>query len=123
MKWTKRFPDAFYEEMFRLHGWPYNPESVARPGVVGKFTNTYVYEQLPDGVIEELRRLNPKGETGARRARLHQFLSDEVGNPHLKKQITAVTTIMRIVDDRPSFKRMFAKAFPKKGNQIDMLPE
>ncbi len=123
MKWTKRFPDAFYEEMFRLHGWPYDPESVARPGVVGKFTNTYVYEQLPDGVIEELRRLNPKGETGARRARLHQFLSDEVGNPHLEKQITAVTTIMRVADDWPSFKRMFARAFPKKGDQIDMLPE
>lgn len=121
MKWQKRFPDSFYEEMFRLHGWPYDPESVARPGVVGRFTNTYVYEQLPDGVLDELRRLNPKNASGSRRACLHQFLSDGIGNPHLEKQLAAVTTIMRIADDWPSFKRMFAKAFPKKGDQIELV--
>lgn len=123
MKWQKRFPDSFYEEMFRLHGWPYDPESVARPGVVGKFTNTYVYEQLPDGVLDELRRLNPKNASGSRRAAHHQLLSDTVGHPHLEKQLTAVTTILRVADDWPGFKRMFAKAFPKKGDQIDMLTD
>lgn len=123
MKWQKRFPDSFYEEMFRLHGWPYDPESVARPGVVGKFTTTYIYEQLPDGVLDELRRLNPRGTNGSRRARLHQFLNDQIGNPHLEKQITAVTTIMRVADDWPSFKRMFARAFPKKGDQVALMLE
>lgn len=121
MPWTKRFPKSFYEEMFRLHKWPYDPESVARPGVVGKFTNTYVYEQLPPGVIDELRRKNPKDEAGRRRARLHQYLSDDVGNPHLERQIAATSAIMRIADDWPAFKRMFQRAFPKPGDQADML--
>ena len=32
VKWAKRFPDEFYEQMFRLRGWPYDPSSVRRPG-------------------------------------------------------------------------------------------
>ncbi|HEV2557978.1 MAG TPA: P63C domain-containing protein [Microvirga sp.] len=120
MPWTKRFPDSFYKEMFRLHGWPYDPESVARPGVVGVFTNKYVYEQLPDGVMEELRRANPKNEFGRRRARMHQFLTEDVGNPHLERQIVATTTLMRVADNWPAFKRMFARAFPQEGDQIEL---
>jgi hypothetical protein len=123
MPWTRRFPASFYEEMFRLHKWPYDPESVKRPGVVGKFTNTYIYEQLPPGVIDELRRKNPKDEFGRRRARLHQFLSDDVGNPHLERQIAATAAIMRVADDWPSFKRMFARAFPQQGDQIEIMLE
>lgn len=122
MTWAKRFPDSFYEEMFRLHGWEYDPESVARPGVVGKFTNTYVYEQLPPGIIEELRSKNPKDEAGRRKVRHHQFLTEEVGHPHLERQIAATTTLMRASDNWPTFKRLFARAFPKSGDQIDMLP-
>lgn len=123
MPWTQRFPNSFYEEMFRLHGWPYDPESVARPGVVGKFTNTYIYEQLPHGVLEALRSANPQDEYGRRKARHHQFLSDQVGNPHLERQIAATTAIMRIADDWPTFKRMFRRAFPKAGDQTELLPD
>lgn len=123
MPWTRRFPASFYEEMFRLHKWPYDPASVARPGVVGKFTNTYVYEQLPPGVLEELRQKNPKDEFGRRRARFHQYLSEDVGNPHLERQIAATSAIMRVADDWPAFKRMFKRAFPKLGDQTEIFPD
>ncbi|MEP9374986.1 P63C domain-containing protein [Mesorhizobium sp. KR1-2] len=123
MKWAKRFPDSFYKEMFRLHGWEYDPESVKRPGVVGKFTNTYIYEQLPPGVINELREINPKDEFGRRKNRHHQFLTEHVGNPHLEKQISATTTLMRASDDWPTFKRLFAKAFPRSGDQMELLAD
>ena len=33
---------------------------------------------------------------------------------------TAPTTLMRVSDDWPAFKRLFAKAYPKKGDQIDL---
>lgn len=122
MGWAKRFPDNFYEEMFRLHGWDYDPESVARPGVVGKFTNTYIYEQLPPGVLEELGSKNPKDETGRRKVRHHQLLTDQVGHPHLERQIAATTTLMRASDDWPTFKRLFSRAFPKNGDQTELLP-
>jgi hypothetical protein len=120
MPWTRRFPPSFYEEMFRLHGWPYDPESVSRPAVVGKFTNQFVYEQLPPGVLDELRRVNPKDDQGRRRVRHHQFLTEDVGNPNLQHQITATTTLMRAADSWPAFKRLFNRAFPKSRTQIDM---
>ncbi|MDM8346244.1 P63C domain-containing protein [Pseudochrobactrum sp. sp1633] len=102
LPWSKRFPDSFYEEMFRLHGWDYDPKSVARPGVVGKFTNKYVYEALPDGVLEELRNKNPENKR-----RNHQYLTEEVGHPHLERQITAATTLMRASDTWATFKKLF----------------
>ena len=102
LPWSKRFPDSFYEEMFRLHGWDYDPRSVARPGVVGKFTNKYVYEALPEGVLDELKAKNPENKK-----RHHQFLTEEVGHPHLERQITATTTLMRASDDWSGFKKLY----------------
>lgn len=123
LPWTQRFPNTFYEEMFRLHGWTYDPESVKRPGVVGKFTNQFVYEQLPSGVLDELKKKNPKDDTGRRRARHHQFLTEEIGHPHLEKQITKTITLMQAAEDWPMFKRLFSRVFPKAGDQIDLLAE
>lgn len=105
LPWSKRFPDSFYEEMFRLHGWDYDPSSVARPGVVGKFTNKYIYEALPEGVLEELRAKNP-----GNKKRNHQYLTEEVGHPHLESQITATTTLMRAAEDWAQFKKLFEAA-------------
>ncbi|WP_435170771.1 P63C domain-containing protein [Falsirhodobacter sp. 1013] len=105
LPWSKRFPDSFYEEMFRLHNWEYDPKSVARPGVVGKFTNKYIYDALPEGVLEELKAKNP-----ANKRRHHQYLTEEVGHPHLERQITAMTTLMRASDDWGQFKKLYAAA-------------
>ncbi len=101
LPWSKRFPDSFYEEIFRLNGWDYDPKSAARPGVVGKMTNRYIYAELPEGVLEELKAKNP-GNT----RRNHQFLTEEVGHPHLERQITAVTTLMRASEDWDGFKSL-----------------
>jgi hypothetical protein len=65
-------------------------------------------------VLDELRRRNPVTETGYRRHKHTQFLTVDTGNDHLDKQITAVTTIMRIADDKDQFKAMFRKAYPPK---------
>lgn len=102
LPWSKRFPDSFYEELFRLHGWDYDPASAARPGVVGKITNKYIYEALPEGVLEELKAKNPENKK-----RNHQYLSEDVGHPHLQRQITATTTLMRASEDWAGFKTLF----------------
>ncbi len=40
LKWTKRFPDIFYLEIFRLRRWNYSEDSIKkRPSVVGRYTN------------------------------------------------------------------------------------
>ena len=33
-RWAKRFPDEFYENMYRLRGWDYQNFNTARPGIV-----------------------------------------------------------------------------------------
>lgn len=106
MPWAKRFPDEFYKQMFRLKGWTYNGNS--RPQYVGKLTNQYIYDQLPDGVLEELKSKTPKNK------RLHQSLTDEIGVPHLDKQLQKVIALMRASDTWEEFENLFDKATNRK---------
>jgi len=117
MPWTKRFPDEFFRQLYRLQGWEYTPGSAKRTPYVGKLINKYIYGQLPPGVLDELRKKNPVTESGYRRHKHFQFLTSDTGNPHLDRQVTAVSTIMRISDDKYQFERNFDKAFPIKGIQ------
>lgn len=122
--WAKRFPDAFYREIFRLRGWDWNAMSVARPGVVGKYTNDIVYERLAPGILEELQRMNPAKGPGARTHKHHQFLTEDIGHPALAQHLHAVIGLMRASSTWEQFKTMLNRAFPKKGTQLElMMPE
>lgn len=114
LPWTKRFPDEFYKEMFRLWGWQYSPPSVKRPLYVGKLTNQLIYNNLPRGVLPKLKRITPIDSKGRYRARLHQSLTDELGVPHLEKQLTSTTTLMRVSPNKSHFLRLFRRAFGKQ---------
>lgn len=110
--WVKRFPDEFFKEIYRLQGWEYRPGTSKRTPYVGKLIKHYIYEQLPEGVIEELERLNPTDDSGRRRRKHHQHLTADTGNPHLDKQIATVTTLMRIARNQQEFEDLFERAFP-----------
>lgn len=118
--WAKRFPDEFYAEMFRLRGWKLNPLSVAKPGVVGKYTVDLIYERLAPGLVEELERLNPKLDTGNRKSKHHQWLSSDVGHPALSQHLYAVMGLMRASKTWDIFIAMLDASFPKKGHTIAM---
>ncbi len=118
LPWTKRFPDDFYEQLFRLKDWEYRPLSVKRPKLVGKLTSELIYEKLPKGVLDELRNKNPVTPRGYRRYKLFQFLTEDIGNPHLEKQIAAVTTLMKASTNWATFNRLFNRVF---GNQKEMI--
>lgn len=118
LPWTKRFPDEFYRELFRLRGWTYDPLSVKRPKLVGFLTENIVYKRLPEGVLQELKRLNPKDEAGRRRHKHHQFLSDDIGNPHLEKHVASTITLMKISGSYKAFKRHLDKALPVPRAQL-----
>lgn len=112
LPWTQRFPLQFYEEMYRLLRWNLDPAGRAKPGYVGKLTNALVYEHLPDGVLVELRTNNPVDpDTGRRKFRHHQFLTQDVGNPHLEKHLSKVIALMQAADSWGEFKRMFRRVF------------
>lgn len=117
LPWTKRFPDEFYENLFRLKGWSYNPLSVKRPRIVGKLTNELVYEKLPEGVLEELKRKTPKSPKGHYTKRFYQSLTENIGNPHLGKHLASVITLMKISPNWRKFKGYFIRAF---GGQIEL---
>jgi hypothetical protein len=118
MPWTKRFPDEFFKQVYRLHGWDYREGIVKSPRYLGKVINKTVYEPMPPGVLEQLRVLNPKTEAGYRKYQHHRFLTPDTGHPHLDKQIVAVTTLMRVADNKERFWDLFERAFPKKGQQM-----
>lgn len=99
LTWQRRFPRKFYEEMFRLCGWEFNPLTVKRPQYLGKLTNKYVYELLPTGVLEKLRALNPIKENGLRSRKHFQHLSEDVGLVHFERHLTKIITLMEISDD------------------------
>lgn len=121
LPWTKRFPDEFYEEMFRLRGWQYSPVSVARPGYVGKLTNELVYDKMPPGILAELRKKNPVDpDTKRRRRKHHQYLTEDIGNPHLERHMAAVIALMRAASNWRTFERMFARAFPPPQMRLDV---
>ncbi len=84
-KWAKTFPDDFYKQMFRLRNWEYKLSSIRkRPGVVGKYTNNIVYERLAPGVLDELKKKNPKLPSGNRKHKHFQWLTEDVGDPRLR---------------------------------------
>lgn len=112
-RWTRMFPEEFFRQIYRIHGWPYKPGNAKRTPLVGHLINKYVYGQLPPGVLEELRRLNPITETGYRKRKHFQHLTADTGNEHLDRQIMTVTTLMRISDTKEELERNIAKAFGK----------
>lgn len=123
LRYTSRFPSPFYEQLFRLNGWQYNPMSVKRPQVVGKMTDNIVYSRLPEGVLEELRNKNPKDEKGRRKKKHYNFLTEDIGNPHLERHIAAVIALMRAAPNWRKFKSFLNRAFPQQNHQFDLLEE
>ena len=124
LPWTRLFPDDFYRELFRLRGWEYSPPSPKRPKIVGKLTNQLIYDKLPRGVLDELRQKNPIINPGYRRHKHFQFLTEDVGHPHLGKQIASVTTLMRASNSWSTFRRLFDRAFaPEHFEQLALFEE
>ena len=91
LPWQKRFPDIFYQELFRLNGWEYTSETIKKkPKIIGKWTRMLIYKALPKGVLEELEKNTPKNGSGKKIAKLHQSLTEDIGHPALTAQIYMV---------------------------------
>jgi hypothetical protein len=114
-KYSTKFPVSFYEQIYRVMGWPFNAASSARTAYVGKLTNKLIYDTLPPGVPAELRRRNPVDPaTGRRRKKHFQLLTDDPGETHVDRQIASVTTLLRATPagQWKFFEMLFRTAFP-----------
>ncbi len=117
--WTKTFPIEFYEGICKLKGWP-NLYSVKRPSVVGHYTNDFIYDRLAPGVLDELKRKNPKLPSGRRGSKHHQWFTPDLGHPKLKEHLAAVMALMRAAPNWENFTRSLQRAYPKLNETIPM---
>lgn len=121
LPWQKRFPDIFYKELFRLNGWNYTVHGIKkRPGIIGKWTNTIIYEELPKGVLNELKNKAPKNASGNRTERYHQYLTEDIGEPNLEKQINKAITLFQVSDNMKQFWQNFKKIKDRQNGQIEI---
>lgn len=118
--WAKQFPDEFYQQLFRLRRWDWRGMRINRPQVVAKYTKDFVYERLAPGILRELETRNPKDEKGHRKAKHHQWLTDDVGHPALAQHLHAVIGLMRASSSWGQFKTLLDRAFPKRGHTLEL---
>ena len=118
--WAKRFPDEFYQEIFRLRGWRWRGMKVNRPQVVGHYTNDLVWDRIAPGLRKELEARNPKNERGVRRFRHPQWLTEDIGDPALAQHLYALMGLQRACADGgwKQFYEMVQRSFPKKGETV-----
>jgi hypothetical protein len=118
-KWTKTFPDEYYEQLFRLHGIKYpTGTGTKRPGYVGHWTNDIVYDRLAPGIKDELKKKNPRIDKGNRARAHHQYLTLDIGNPALKEHLSNIIFLMRTCKTWDEFKERLDEASPKFGDTL-----
>jgi hypothetical protein len=117
--WAKRFPDEFYQQIFRLRGWTWRGMKVNRPHAVAHYTKDIVYSRLAPGILGELEARNPMTEHG-RRYKHHQLLTEDVGHPSLAQHLHAVMGLMRASQNWEGFMRLLNAAFPRRGDTLTM---
>lgn len=124
VKWLDRgrvFKEDFYREIYRLNGWSYTQGKTKHPVRVAQITVDVVYLRLQPGVWEELTKKNPKIK-GRRKYCCHQFLSDNIGNPHLRIHLLTVINMMQRCNSWREFMYDFDKYHPKTTTvQMDIL--
>jgi hypothetical protein len=124
--WAKRFPDEFYQQIFRLRNWEWSGMRVNRPQCVANYTKDLVYKRLAPGILQELETKNPVLENRVRRkCAHHQWLTEDIGHPALAQHLYAVIGLMRIAQNWDQLKRMIDVAYPRLGASVQrgLFPE
>lgn len=111
LPWTKKFPNAFFENIKRMYGLEHLK---GNPKFCGHLINRFIYNEISPDVLEELKRINPVQESGIRKHCHHQLLTDDVGHPALEKQIIKINTIMSASDNKEDFEKLFNKIKEKE---------
>jgi hypothetical protein len=127
LPWTKRFPDEFFKEMFRVWGWSWPPTTNGYrgplgPRYAGKLVRQLIYENLPPGVLQRLDEISPPDDKWQRRNRFPRALTKDIGQSHLDKLVAQMTLLFRLSDDPDGFWRQYHRAFPRSGDQMELLP-
>lgn len=122
--WAKKFPDEFYENIYKLKSWAWPGMAKNRFSVVAHYTRDLVYERLGPGVLSELERKSPKTEKGYRPNKFHQWLTEDIGDPMLAQHLHALVMFQRLAIANGygwnRFLQMVDQVLPKRGTTLDL---
>lgn len=118
--WVKMFDLDFYRHIYRLNGWEFDPESTARPGVIGKWTND-IYDRLAPGVRQTLHYRVKRNASGRPTQKLTQYLTPEEGKPRLRELLEGVKLLMRMSSTWDEFRFKLDEFYPRH-DETPMLP-
>ena|ERR1700710_2034171 len=112
--YIRMFSSEFYEHLFRLRGLEFPKDSGKKPQYFGHLTNDIVWARVAPGVLNELKTIIPKRESG--KGRKYPFvrrITEEVGHPKLREHLTSVTTIMKLSDHYEDFEVKLDRVHPR----------
>jgi len=122
--WAKKFPDEFYFNIYKLRGWVWPGMGKNRYSAVAGYTTDLVYERIAPGLLDELRLKSPVDESGKRKIKLHQWLTDDIGNPMLAQHIHSILMFQRLAIANgygwARFVKMVDQVMPKKGATLEL---
>jgi len=122
-QYEKEFPDAFFDAVYRLYGLQQGSKG-KHPQFFGKFIRKHIYEPLASSkgaILEMLDEKNPVVyESGGRRYKLFQFLSDTVGMLAFRAHLWQVVGIGNASRGKKEFDRNFKRAFPVARDQLEL---
>jgi hypothetical protein len=118
--WVRTFPEDYYKGMFRLRGLQYPTDTVRRPQYFGTLTNDVVYARLAPGVLDELKKVTPRNDSGNLRHKYFQRLTTNIGYPKLREHLGSVVAIMKLSQTWTIFMDNLNNLHPRYGNTIPM---
>ncbi len=122
--WVKKFPDEFYENIYKLKGWVWPGMSKNRYSVVSHYTTNLVYDRLGPGILDELQAKTPKNDKGYRPNKLHQWLSEDIGNPMLAQHLHSLMMFQRLAIANgygwQRFLHMVDQVLPRRGDTLQL---
>jgi P63C domain len=117
--WVRTFDEDFYKEMFRLHGYSYDPYSIKRPMIFAKRTED-IYDRLAPGVREELQKLVKRGPSGRPKEKLFQHLTENEGYRRLVEHLAGIKAIMKLSNNIRDYQLKLNKVFPRFGDTLQI---
>lgn len=117
--YVRTFPADYYEQLFRLYGLPFPPSGNKswRPSFFGRITNEVVYARLAPDLLPELKRAATKAE---KKAKLHQWLTQDIGHPKLREHLASIVAIEKLSRSPKEFMENVNRVHPRYGDTLQL---
>ncbi|MCY3854965.1 MAG: KilA-N domain-containing protein [Rhodospirillales bacterium] len=95
INWNKQVPDKFWQEIYRLKGWPWSGMRKNRHSVVGTYFVDLVYDRIKaPGLTEAIELRIPRLSSGDHAVKMHQMLVATFGISALQRHIEILLVLM-----------------------------